>query len=108
MNSIVKKDNKKIFTYDISVYPACCGLGIVSGFSSLIDGEFTEEDEMLIIQDIEKRMWDISVSSILLADIEENIGYKILSKNVNTVPLSLTFNNNSGNCIFLLQYTPKK
>lgn len=84
-------------------YINCCLIGILSSFS--IPKKVEKKKKEKFIAMIEKVMVDSGHTILLIADVIDGPGYNFFKDLDKIMPLSTTFNINSGNDVMLLQYT---
>lgn len=94
----------KRFNYNYNQYPSCCVAGLATDFSVHGKGLDMKEKEA-VWADLDKVMAMSGHSIALLMDIEHGMGFTTFQNSPKVQFLSSTFNKNSGNAVYLMQYT---
>ncbi len=95
-------DGKLIYRFIFSLYPNCCLSGIISTFGMGRRDEFNTykkeiQNHLFVI------MESYSINQLLINDVRDGYGYDLVKDMENCTPLSVRFNNNSGNFVYLFE-----
>lgn len=93
---------KGVLSFCMAYYPGCCLLAQAFDFSGA--KKYNTNDINAITKALEETMSKLDVPSCLIADVEDNSGYRAFISHPKVTLLSVTFNPNSGNWVHLMQY----
>lgn len=101
---LAKETSEAKLSFNFIIFPDCCVAGLASNFQ-LKGWPITEQSKENAIKELEKKMTRSQTSVTILMDCEEGSGFLIFKDSPKIQFLSSTFNKNSGNVVYLMQYT---
>ncbi len=94
---------KGILSFTYTGYPDCCLMGIIHGFGGAYKIEQKELDKVAEV--VEQTIRNAGHTSAIIADVEGNAGYRVFIDNPKVQVLASEFNKNSGNSVYIMQYS---
>ena len=85
-------------------YPSCCVSGLAIDFG-ILGKTLTLEEKQAVWADLDMTIQNSGHSMALLMDIEGGNGFTTFKESPKIQFLSSTFNKNSGNPVYLMEYT---
>ena len=104
MNDYCSPSINKRYSYNYNSYPSCCVAALVSDFQQFGKRlEFKEKEN--VWEYLHNMMISAGHSIAILMDLEDGQGYEVFKDCPKIQFLSSTFNKNSGNIVYLMEYT---
>ena len=100
---MTKPMNVAGFYYGYDTYPDCCLMGLIHNFGGKL--VYTDAEKKNIYETLEAEMERRKHTTVMIADTEHGAGYKVFSEYEKTMILSSEFNKNSGNSVYIMQYS---